>query len=185
MGSGDLDWDHNERSLALGGFSFGYFSTLLLGGLLAERFDAKWVFGLGVFLTSAPALAAPFLANLDVNAFIALRAFQGAAQGPTLPAMYVLNAKWLPTPEKTRLFTFIFTGLHFGTILGFPISGAIAEHAGWEGIFYTFGSFGCIWFVFWVYFCHESPATHPAISQVGKRVYTTSKSLWSSPKISH
>jgi ACS family sodium-dependent inorganic phosphate cotransporter-like MFS transporter 5 len=163
-GGGDFNWDESQQGLVLGGFSFGYFSTLLLGGILAERLNAKWVFGLGVFFTSVPALLAPLIAGVHVNMFIALRAFQGAAQGPTLPAMYVMSAKWLPMPEKTRLFTVIMTGLHFGTILGFPISGTIAHNLGWRGIFYTFGSCGIVWFALWIFLVYESPAMHPRIS---------------------
>ena len=37
----------------LGGFSYGYICTQLLGGILAERYGGKWVIGFGTFLSTA------------------------------------------------------------------------------------------------------------------------------------
>ena len=47
-----------------------------------------------------------------------------------------------------------------------PISGILAKELGWEFIFYFFGTFGVIWFGFWIYLCYDSPATHPKIQKV-------------------
>ena len=51
--SGDLieekrgfDWDAQTQGLVLSSFSFGYFSTQLVGGILVERFSAKWILGI-------------------------------------------------------------------------------------------------------------------------------------------
>ena len=42
----------------------------------------------------------------------------------------------------------------------------MAEKFGWESVFYTFGSAGCIWFIFWIVLVFDGPSVHPRISQV-------------------
>jgi ACS family sodium-dependent inorganic phosphate cotransporter-like MFS transporter 5 len=42
----------------------------------------------------------------------------------------------------------------------------MGDYFGWDTIFYTFGSAGCIWFVFWVFFVFDTPDDHPRISEV-------------------
>ena len=57
-------------------------------------------------------------------------------------------------------------GAQAGTCIAMPISGILADNLGWESVFYFFGTFGVIWFIFWNYFCHNSPASHPSILEV-------------------
>ena len=57
-------------------------------------------------------------------------------------------------------------GAQAGTVIAMPISGALADDVSWQSVFYFFGILGCIWFIFWLFLCFDSPATHPRISQV-------------------
>ena len=50
---GEFYWDSVQQGYILGGFSYGYVCTQLLGGILAERYGGKWVIGLGTFLSTA------------------------------------------------------------------------------------------------------------------------------------
>ncbi|GIY29447.1 sialin [Caerostris extrusa] len=59
-------------------------------------------------------------------------------------------------------------GIPVGNIAGSPLSGflsSIGTLGGWPSTFYLFGSFGCIWFVFWCILVYESPEEHPTISK--------------------
>ena len=42
----------------------------------------------------------------------------------------------------------------------------MATKYGWESVFYTFGSAGCIWFILWVLLVFDSPDVHPKITRV-------------------
>ena len=69
------------------------------------------------------------------------------------------------------------TGQQLGLILSYPISSIMAEKFGWESVFYTFGTAGCVWFIFWVFLIFDDPNSHPRISQVHK--YFTLYPFWS------
>ena len=53
-----------------------------------------------------------------------------------------------------------------GVILGLPLSGVLAEHLGWEYVFYVTGGMGLIWGIAWTLLVSESPSRHSRISQV-------------------
>jgi MFS family permease len=108
--SGEFDWDSRQQGLILGSFSFGYVATQLIGGILAEMYGAKWIFGGCIFVCAILDFLVPFAARSGIIAMVILRATQGALQGPTLPAVYAMAAKWLPVQEKNRVLARIYVG---------------------------------------------------------------------------
>ena len=44
------------------------------------------------------------------------------------------------------------------------ISGTLASNFGWECAFYVWGTFGCVWFIFWVLFVNDAPNDHSRTS---------------------
>ncbi|GLH15175.1 Uncharacterized protein GBIM_19549 [Gryllus bimaculatus] len=58
---GKLENADTPLGLVLAAFFWGYAAGQLPGGLLAERYGGKLVFGLGVFLTALLTLVSPFL----------------------------------------------------------------------------------------------------------------------------
>lgn len=54
----------------------------------------------------------------------------------------------LPT-ERARSITFIFSGLHVGSIVGLLATPWLVQHAGWRSSFVLFGSLGIVW---WAWF---------------------------------
>lgn len=47
---------------------------------------------------------------------------------------------WAPPNECSRLITFNIAGGNLGAVLNYPLSGFIAQHYGWETVFYVTGS---------------------------------------------
>ena len=45
-----FDWDARMQGLVLSSFSFGYVTTQLVGGILAEQFGGKWIFGVCILV---------------------------------------------------------------------------------------------------------------------------------------
>jgi MFS family permease len=57
--------------------------------------------------------------------------------------------------------------LIIGTLVAFPVSGALLSVKlldGWPFIFYLFGSIGVLWFIVWAFLVFESPMQNPYIS---------------------
>ncbi|GBN13899.1 Sialin [Araneus ventricosus] len=162
------NWDSKTQGIILGAFFYGYFITQLPGGLLSEKFGAKWVFGLGILITAICSLLTPLAASTGEASMIAARVLGGLAEGVTFPAITVVVSKWSPKIERSRISTIIFTGLMIGNVVSLPVSGMLSGSellGGWPSAFYVFGAISGIWFLFWSFLVYETPAQHPSISK--------------------
>lgn len=74
---GEFDWDVQTQGYVLGSFFYGYVITQLPGGRLAELFGGKWIFGIGILVTSIFTLLTPIAAKYSVYALIGVRVFEG------------------------------------------------------------------------------------------------------------
>ncbi|GBM03528.1 Putative inorganic phosphate cotransporter [Araneus ventricosus] len=164
---GEFDWDSNMQGLVLGSFYFGYVVTQIPGGVAAEKYGAKWLFGIGILITAIFSLLTPLCARWSVWALIIARAIEGLGEGVTYPAMHALIGRWTPKQERCLLSTIIYNGTAIGTVLSLAVSGALCETnflGGWPSAFYVFGLFGCLWFLLWITLVYDSPDSHPRIS---------------------
>ena len=68
---------------------------MMLGGRLADVVGGKWVYGLGLLLSSLLSLFTPLLlTERDAWAAFGLRIAQGCLQGVTFPALHALTVRW-------------------------------------------------------------------------------------------
>lgn len=171
ISTGEFNWNEELQGVILGSFFYGYIVTQIPAGRLAEKFGAKILLGLGVLVTSVFTLLTPLAARLGVFAFIVVRVLEGIGEGVTFPAMHAMLGKWAPTSEISILSTFIYGGSNLGTVVSTPISGILCGSdflGGWPSVFYVFGTFGCIWFLFWMFLVYDSPSDHPRITEEEK-----------------
>ena len=80
------------------------------GGILAERFGGKWIFGIGSILTALFTLLTPVCANAGKGYLIANRILMGLSEGVTFPVMHSMIARWIPPTERSRLGALIWAG---------------------------------------------------------------------------
>ena len=78
-------------------------------------------------------------------------------QGMTYPSIHAIWARWAPPLERSRLAAAAFSGSYVGTVLALPLSGLLAEHLGWEWIFYSFGLLGLVWCLSWYLVVKDNP----------------------------
>jgi len=164
-GNGTFDWDETTQSIVLGCFFYGYVLSQIPGGRAAEKFGGKWIFGIGILITSVFTILMPIAAKTDFKLLVAVRVIEGLGEGVTFPVMHAMLAQWSPPLERSKLSTFIYAGSMCGTILSLPLTGLICDSLGWEAAFYCFGAVGVLWFVFWAIFVYDTPAKHPFISK--------------------
>ena len=62
----------------LSAYFFGYILTQFPGGILAQRFGGKWVFGVGVAMTALLTVLIPLAAMRNVWLLVSVRVLQGA-----------------------------------------------------------------------------------------------------------
>ncbi|XP_077328416.1 vesicular glutamate transporter 3 [Lithobates pipiens] len=159
-----FNWDPETVGLIHGSFFWGYIVTQIPGGFIANKLAANRVFGAAIFLTSVLNMLIPSAAKVHFGCVISVRIVQGLVEGVTYPACHGLWSKWAPPLERSRLATTSFCGSYAGAVIAMPLAGVLVQYIGWSSVFYIYGVFGIIWYVFWLLHATEGPAAHPFIS---------------------
>lgn len=80
------------------------------------------------------------------------------------PALHCLISRWAPPIEKGK-FTSALLGGTFGTVITWPILGAISENWGWVWSFYIPGGLCIAWVLLWYYLIYDNPQAHSNIAE--------------------
>ncbi|OXB54967.1 hypothetical protein ASZ78_001482 [Callipepla squamata] len=111
----------------------------------------------------------PSAARVHYGCVIFVRILQGLVEGVTYPACHGIWSKWAPPLERSRLATTSFCGSYAGAVIAMPLAGILVQYTGWSSVFYVYGSFGIVWYMFWLLVSYESPAKHPTITDEERR----------------
>ncbi|KAI7790621.1 vesicular glutamate transporter 2.2 [Triplophysa rosa] len=159
-----FNWDPETVGMIHGSFFWGYIVTQIPGGYISSRLAANRVFGLAILLTSMLNMFIPSAARVHYGCVIFVRILQGLVEGVTYPACHGIWSKWAPPMERSRLATTSFCGSYAGAVIAMPLAGILVQYSGWSSVFYLYGSFGMVWYMFWILVSYESPADHPTIT---------------------
>ena len=162
--SGDVEWDESLIPVVISSFFWGYLSSQLIGGRLAEMFGFKKVYGFGLFIPGLLFLIHPIAARCNVRLFIALRILVGVAEGVTWPAMHSITARWVPSSVRSSWVSKTYFGSTFGAIITYPMCGFIIDQFGWEPCFYVIAAITIVWTIVWYFIVYDDPTSHPRIS---------------------
>uniref|UniRef100_A0A8C7L2E1 Solute carrier family 17 member 8 n=1 Tax=Oncorhynchus kisutch TaxID=8019 RepID=A0A8C7L2E1_ONCKI len=165
-----FNWDPETVGLIHGSFFWGYIVTQIPGGFISNKLAANRVFGAAIFLTSILNMFIPSAARRHYGCVMLVRILQGLVEGVTYPACHGMWAKWAPPLERSRLATTSFCGSYAGAVIAMPLAGVLVQFVGWPSVFYIYGVFGIIWYIFWLLLAYGSPAAHPTISDE-ERIY--------------
>jgi ACS family sodium-dependent inorganic phosphate cotransporter len=166
----EFGWDETTKGLVMGSVFLGYMSSQLLGGWLVDRVGAARVMGLAVLAFSVLTLLTPAAAGISFGTLIAARVALGVAEGFAVPATYAFLGRWSPPTERSRLLAIVVSGATIGAPGGLMLSGVLVENFGWQSAFYSFGLLGLVWAVYWLMTSHETPESHPRISDEEKEL---------------
>ncbi|XP_048405184.1 vesicular glutamate transporter 3 [Stegostoma tigrinum] len=169
-----FNWNPETVGLIHGSFFWGYIVTQIPGGFISNKFAANRVFGAAIFLTSTLNMLIPSAARVHFGCVLFVRILQGLVEGVTYPACHGLWSMWAPPLERSRLATTSFCGSYAGAVVAMPLAGLLVQYKGWSSIFYVYGMFGMIWYIFWLLFAYESPAKHPTITREERTYIETS-----------
>jgi len=164
----DLHFIDNEyqKLLILSSFYWGLAPGLLIGGMVAERYGAKFTLFVALFSTSIVNLATPHIVKYSVYLLVVSRVILGSMQGCIFPSLYELFNRWLTSTE-----TSVFTPLTrliapIGAIIGTLMPG-ILGHFGfaWPLLFYICGSLALAWSIAWFFIATSTPQTNRFVGQ--------------------
>ncbi|CAB3362205.1 Hypothetical predicted protein [Cloeon dipterum] len=158
----EFDWDSGQQAMVLGSFYWSYVVTMVPGGLVAEKYGGKLVYGGGNLVLCLMCLFVPVAARLHISVLILVRLIQGMAAGVTWPAMHVMASQWFPPHERSK-FVSTYMGNSVGIAVTYPLCGVLIDSFGWESAFYVPGLMCLLWCVWWWFCAFDSPAKHPRI----------------------
>ncbi|XP_015110089.1 putative inorganic phosphate cotransporter [Diachasma alloeum] len=149
----------NNVGIILSSFLWGYTAMQIPSGYLARIWSAKMVFGIGIFINGFGSILCPIVFDEGGWMYLcACRVVMGLCQACCLPCIHTLLSKWVPPNERGRVGTMTYAGGHFGTVISYPISGALIDAAGWRSVFYFFGAAAIIWSLIFFFLGSDSPA---------------------------
>ncbi|XP_004589680.2 vesicular glutamate transporter 3 isoform X2 [Ochotona princeps] len=169
-----FNWDPETVGLIHGSFFWGYIVTQIPGGFISNKFAANRVFGAAIFLTSTLNMFIPSAARVHYGCVMCVRILQGLVEGVTYPACHGMWSKWAPPLERSRLATTSFCGSYAGAVVAMPLAGVLVQYIGWSSVFYIYGMFGILWYLFWLLQAYECPAAHPTITSEERTYIETS-----------
>lgn len=146
----------------MGAFYWLNWFTQLPGGILANKYGTKLVFGLSNVTSCVLCLLMPMASYLDYRLMVALRLIQGFIAGISWPAMNHITGAWIPPNERSKFIT-AYMGSSIGTAVTYPLFGFIMKETSWEYVFHFCGIVGIVWYAFWLYFVYDTPEQHPRI----------------------
>ncbi|XP_064417157.1 vesicular glutamate transporter 3 isoform X2 [Latimeria chalumnae] len=169
-----FNWDSETVGLIHGSFFWGYIVTQIPGGFISNKLAANRVFGAAIFLTSLLNMLIPSAAKVHYGCVLFVRILQGLVEGVTYPACHGMWSRWAPPLERSRLATTSFCGSYAGAVVAMPLAGVLVQYQGWPSVFYVYGIFGLIWYVFWLLLAYGSPVAHPSITEEERTYIETS-----------
>ncbi|XP_049779397.1 sialin-like [Schistocerca cancellata] len=160
---GHFIWDRQQQGELLAAYYYGYAAGHIPGGVMADRFGGKIVFGLGIFISSILTILTPASAWAGYYVLFANRIGQGFILGGVIPAIQTVICRWAPDHERSK-FSVIYVGVFGGTLISMALTGALCvTSVGWPLAFYFFGGVGLLWCLPWCFYVADSPAQHKHI----------------------
>lgn len=140
----DFGWSPTTTGLVQSSFFYGYLVSQLPGGYIVSRYGGRAILPAGVVIWSVATAAVPVLASTVAGLCIS-RAAVGLGEGVAPSSATDIVARAIDPKERSRAISFIFGGLHVGSLLGLLVAPPIIEEFGWPVVFYIFGGIGLAW----------------------------------------
>uniref|UniRef100_A0A1B6CEG3 Putative inorganic phosphate cotransporter n=1 Tax=Clastoptera arizonana TaxID=38151 RepID=A0A1B6CEG3_9HEMI len=178
-----VGWDSAKKGTILSSYFWGYIIMQVPAGQLARRLGPKYLLCGSTMICGILTILSPIFAlHFNWLGFCFTRVLQGLSQGFICPSINTHMAKWAPPLERSRIFSFVFCGSQFGTVLTLFVAGLLAASpGGWPSIFYVTGCSSVLWSVVWYLIGFDSPASHSHISDEEKN-YIEKSLIDSSPE---
>lgn len=144
----DFGWSPTIAGLVQSSFFYGYLLSQIPGGYASSVLGGRTVLPGGVALWSLATGAVPVLAASVPGLFFS-RAAVGLGEGVAPSAATDIVARTIPPEQRSRATSFIFGGLHVGSLLGLVVAPPIIQNLGWPSVFYLFGGLGVAWSLWW------------------------------------
>ena len=129
-------------------FIWSYALFLLPMGVLIDRFGAKRLAGVGIFVWSAATMLTGAMTNFA--GLLAARLVMGAGESSSNPVGAKVIRQWFPAAERGMVTAMFNSGSYAGPAICSLFLGAIVAVVGWRWSFVVAGGIGFVWLAAWL-----------------------------------
>lgn len=170
-------WSQTTVGIVQSAFFWGYVLTQIPGGYLADKYGGKHVLAAGVIMWSLMTLLTPAAASSNIGVLLLARALLGVGEGVAMPAMNNIISKWVPSGERARSLSLVYSGMYLGSVVGLLLCPTFIVAFGWQSVFYIFGALGFVWWAVWQISTSSSPQASTSISEEERKYIVDSVAL--------
>lgn len=145
-------------------FGIGYVFMTVIGGILVDKFGARFVWTLFGVAWSLACVSISYATGF-LWIFIA-RVILGAAEGPGFPALTRVTTDWLPAKARARALAFGLAAVPFASVIGSPCITFLITEFGWQNMFVILGFIGVCWSLIWFLVFRDKPAKKGAVKKI-------------------
>jgi len=160
----ELGWDTGLFGVVFSAFVCGYALFMIPSGLLADTWSPKYILALSCFGWSLFTALTP-VGQLSFLLMLGLRFLVGVFEAASLPAVTVINSRWVPRHELGLAQMISLSGIHAGQLIAYPISAWILVTFSWREVFYLNALVGFLWIGLWLYYGADRPPNPTAASR--------------------
>ncbi|KAM7259989.1 hypothetical protein ACFE04_015730 [Oxalis oulophora] len=159
--------NQSSKGLILATFYYGYASSQIPGGWIAQKIGGRKVLLLSFVLWSSTC----FLVPIDphrVKVLVLARLLVGVAQGFIFPSIHTVLAQWVPPHERSRSVSLTTSGMYLGAAAGMLALPSVVKFKGPQFVFYAEAFLGAMWSLLWFKYASDPPRSeHPKATAAG------------------
>jgi MFS transporter, ACS family, D-galactonate transporter len=174
----ELHISNTQLGTLLAAFFWTYGMMQIPAGWLVDRFDVKWVFGIGFLIWSSATAVTGLLHGFA--ALIAVRVILGFGESVAFPSYSNILGTYFSEARRGFPNALVMAGLSLGPAIGILVGGTFVARFGWRPFFLALGLGGLLWLVPWVIGMPRKPAapsSRPARS-IGIPMILRQRAAW-------
>src|SRR6202044_719857 len=152
----ELHLSASQLGILLSAFFWTYGLMQIPAGWLVDRFDVKWVFGMGFFVWSAAPAVTGILHGFA--ALIVIRILLGWGESVAFPSYSKILRTHFAEQRRGLSNAIMMAALSLGPAFGILVGGVIVARFGWRPFFVVLGLGSLVWLVPWLAWMPRRPS---------------------------
>ncbi|XP_071530545.1 uncharacterized transporter slc-17.2-like [Panulirus ornatus] len=171
---GDFNWSKTIQGHLLSSYFYGYTVGMLLGGWACDRWGGRFLMLFSLGMNAGTNLLLPSAAHAHYGALLTIRVIQGFTEALGLNTHPYLLTRWGSQRDLSFLTSIVYSGFPLGVMVAHPLISTLCLHGplgGWPSSFYVMGLMSASFTLTCAVLLHNSPSTHPFISETELRYF--------------
>jgi MFS transporter, ACS family, hexuronate transporter len=129
------------------GFLLSYAALYAIGGRMLDKLGTRLGFTLIMLWWSLACMLHGFATSFAW--LLVMRFLLGMGEGGAFPAATRVVSEWVPPQDRATAMGLINGGTAVGSLLAPPLIGLVLIYSGWRAVFFSAGTMGLVWVLWW------------------------------------